>query len=259
MYEWERARGRGGGACRNGFNMSQSQPLRWLGSLKLIISSTFSSLMFRVLDSEQLDIFQKFWLIFSCTFSNRARSRQSILDLRSGWRPARGASSFASQPSYWMDTASEVLVLVGRRLFLLKWFLLFALWAALLYLWSFALPSSKCPLLNLAPKPWFLQLPILAKVNLRNLVKPFKTLWNYKLQNLAKCCKTLQINICENNWTESLQKPTKSCLQKLANLGISAQAYLRKLARVHAFCTCESLWKHNLQKPCKMLWKVYLC
>ena len=44
-------------ACRNGFDMIQSQPLR--SSFKLIISFTFSSLMFKSSDSERLDKFSE--------------------------------------------------------------------------------------------------------------------------------------------------------------------------------------------------------
>ena len=49
----------------------------------------------------------------------------------------------------------------------------------------------------------------------------------------AKACKSLQNHICEN----------------LRNLSISANAYLRKLARVHEFRASESLRKHDLRKP----------
>ena len=45
------------GYCRNGFDMIQSQPLR--SSFKLIISFTFSSLMFKSSDSERLDKFSE--------------------------------------------------------------------------------------------------------------------------------------------------------------------------------------------------------
>ena len=44
-----------GPVCRNGFDMIQSQPLS--SSFKLIISFTFSSLMFKSSDSERLDKF----------------------------------------------------------------------------------------------------------------------------------------------------------------------------------------------------------
>ena len=73
---------------------------------------------------------------------------------------------------------------------------------------------------------------------LQNTANPY-----LQKQPELKACKSLWNHVCKN----------------LLNLGISAQACLQKLAKVHAFCTCESLRKHNLQKPCKMLWKVYLC
>ena len=47
----------GGNSCRNGFDMIQSQPL--YSSFKLIISFTFSSLMFKSSDSERLDKFSE--------------------------------------------------------------------------------------------------------------------------------------------------------------------------------------------------------
>ena len=46
-----------GDACRNGFDMIQSQPLR--SSSSSIISFTFSSLMLKSSDSERLDKFSE--------------------------------------------------------------------------------------------------------------------------------------------------------------------------------------------------------
>ena len=79
-------------------------------------------------------------------------------------------------------------------------------------------PSAKCPSRILAKKlktksekPWFSHLRILA-------AKPY-------LRIRAKACESLRNYICE----------------RLRNLSISAKAYLRKLAKIHAFCICESL------------------
>ena len=74
--------------CRNGFDIIQSQPLR--SSFKLIISFTFSSLIFKSLGSERLDKFSKVLvefklLLFKAQASSLQRKedhRSSILEVR---------------------------------------------------------------------------------------------------------------------------------------------------------------------------------
>ena len=82
---------------------------------------------------------------------------------------------------------------------------------------------------------------------------------------LKSICKSLQIpaKVCETMNSENTAKPylricAKPCeslrnhtCESLRNLSITAKAYLRKLAKIHAFSTCESLRKHDLQNLAK--------
>ena len=77
----------------------------------------------------------------------------------------------------------------------------------------------------------------------RILAKACETIDCESLRILAKRCETIFANS-----RESLRKPAKSYLR---NLSISAKAYLRKLAKIHPFCTCESYRKHDLQNHAK--------
>ena len=96
--------------------------------------------------------------------------------------------------------------------------------------------------------PW--RIP--AKVHLQILANPCESLRKHELLKLAKACETLHNHTFE--FAGSLLKHAKSHWRKLTKWSISAKAYLRNLAKIHAFCTCESLRKHYLQN----LVKVYL-
>ena len=139
-------------------------------------------------------------------------------------------------------------------MFLLKRFLLFALWAALLYLWSFALPSSKGPLLNLAKKPWFLHLLILAK-------SIWETLWNLSklceiincktLLNVAKHCKSIFAKTTELKACKSLRNHVCKNLQTLVFLHKHICESLQEYMHFALVNPCENTICKNLAKCCE--------
>ena len=84
--------------------------------------------------------------------------------------------------------------------------------------------AKACESLRKLAKPWIAK----ACEGLRNTAKPY-------LRICAKACESLRNHTCES----------------LRNLSIIAKAYLRKLAKIHAFRTCESLRKHDLRNLAK--------
>ena len=114
--------------------------------------------------------------------------------------------------------------------------------------------SSKVLFGNPCEKPWFRTGASLRKSTcetLRNLAKPCEIINCESLRNTAK--PNLRI------WAKACEILRNHSCESLRNLSISSKAYLRKLAKIHAFCTRKSLWKHDLRKfNCKTLQKVYL-
>ena len=70
---------------------------------------------------------------------------------------------------------------------------------------------SKVPIANPCEKSWFSHLQILAKVHLQKIAKACETINCERLWNIAKRCDTIFANL-----RESLRKPAKSYLRKLA-------------------------------------------